>query len=406
MIEKELYSMQTVADVLSVSKRTIKSWQTNGKLLATTSKSGVAYYSKESLKDFEQFQEIFESCWDKEHSEKTNQSYTLVELFAGGGGLAIGLKKAGFDSLMVSDFDKNCCQTLKHNNPEWNVVEDSVENLDFSEFKGKVDLLTGGFPCQPFSYAGNQLGFEDLRGTAFFEFARAVKEMQPKVALIENVKGLASSDDGKTLETILEVLESEGYSIVENHIYKAMLYKVPQKRERLIIIAVRNDLKNKLIYKRPSVYGDILNVADALKKGGLYDSDVPISKGQEYPEKKKSILRHVPQGGNWKDLPENLQKEYMMKAYYLGGGRTGVARRLSWLEPSLTLTCSPSQKLTERCHPEHTRPLTIREYARIQTFPDDWIFCGSVSAQYKQIGNAVPPNLAEAIGRSIIRMLK
>lgn len=398
--------MQTIADVLSVSKKTIESWRKSGKLLPTKTSKGIHYYSKDSLKDFDQFRSLFESDWEDEHLDKNKEKHTLVELFAGGGGLAVGLKRAGFDSLMVSDFDVNCCKTLEYNNPNWNVVRDSIENIDFTEFNGKVDLLTGGFPCQPFSYAGKQMGFEDARGTAFFEFARATREIQPKVVLIENVKGLVSSDKGKTLETILRVLSETGYSIVENHVYKAMMYKVPQKRERLILIAVRNDLKDKLKYKRPSVYKKVLTVADALKKGVLYSNDVPKSKGQQYTEAKKKVLRLVPQGGYWRDLPDNIQKEYMMQSYYLGGGKTGMARRLSWSEPSLTLTCSPSQKQTERCHPEHTRPLTIREYARIQTFPDDWVFCGSISSQYKQIGNAVPPNLAEAIGRSISRMLK
>ena len=148
-----------------------------------------------------------------------------------------------------------------------------------------------------------------------------------------------------------------------------------------------------------------MTMKDALKKGDLYDSDVPLSDGQKYPERKAEILAKVPEGGYWKDLPDDLQREYMMKSYFLGGGKTGMARRLAWDEPSLTLTCAPAQKQTERCHPSETRPLTVREYARIQTFPDDWEFCGSTSSQYKQIGNAVPVNLAYAVARSLIRLL-
>ncbi|MDE0566440.1 DNA cytosine methyltransferase, partial [Shewanella sp. K8] len=117
------------------------------------------------------------------------------------------------------------------------------------------------------------------------------------------------------------------------------------------------------------------------------------------------VLEQVPPGGYWRDLPLDVQKDYMKKSFYLGGGKTGMARRLSWDEPSLTLTCSPAQKQTERCHPEETRPLTVREYARIQTFPDDWIFSGPITAQYKQIGNAVPVNLASAVARSVVRLL-
>ena len=106
-----------------------------------------------------------------------------------------------------------------------------------------------------------------------------------------------------------------------------------------------------------------------------------------------------------KYVDQYLQKEFMLKSYYLGGGKTGVARKLSWDEPSLTLTCAPAQKQTERCHPDEVRPLTIREYARIQTFPDTWEFLGSTSSIYKQIGNAVPVNLAFAVARSIVRVL-
>lgn len=140
-------------------------------------------------------------------------------------------------------------------------------------------------------------------------------------------------------------------------------------------------------------------------KGELYDCDVPNSDGQKYPQRKAEILAQVPEGGYWRDLPDELQREYMKASYFLGGGKTGMARRLAWDEPSLTLTCAPAQKQTERCHPAETRPLTVREYARIQTFPDEWVFSGSVSQQYKQIGNAVPVNLAFAVGRALVRLL-
>jgi len=186
---------------------------------------------------------------------------------------------------------------------------------------------------------------------------------------------------------------------------KAMFYKVPQKRERLIIIGIRNDLKDKIDFQFPSPYTRLMTLKDAFYKGDLYDKDVPQSVGQIYPNRKREIMSHVPQGGYWRDLPLEMQKEYMMKSFYLGGGKTGVARRLSLNSPSLTLTTSPAQKQTERCHPIETRPLTVREYARIQTFMDDWEFKGSSNSAYKQIGNAVPVNLAVALGRSIVRSL-
>lgn len=402
----EYFSAAIVADALSVSKRNIDAWVANGKLVPELDPNiHEKPYSKAQLEAFEQFSAMFNSRWDEEITTKPSRDYTLVELFAGAGGLALGLEKAGFKSILLNEKDKYACDTLRTNRPNWNVVEDEIENVDFTPLKGKVDLLTGGFPCQPFSYAGNQLGFEDLRGTLVFEMARAIKEIQPKVFLAENVKGLKENDGGRTLSTIIKVLENLGYKIIENDIYKALFYKVPQKRERLIVIGVRADLYDKLTFKKPSAYHRVLTVKDALKAGELYKNDVPESSGQKYPKRKAEIMTFVPEGGYWRDLPIELQKEYMMKSFYLGGGKTGMARRLSWDEPSLTLVCTPAQKQTERCHPSESRPLTTREYARIQTFPDDWIFKGSDSQVYKQIGNAVPVNLALAIGKAIVRML-
>ena len=265
--------------------------------------------------------------------------------------------------------------------------------------------MTGGFPCQAFSYAGKKLGFNDTRGTLFYEFARAVKETNPKVILAENVKGLVSHNSGKTLETIKDIIDEIGYELVEPETLKAIFYKVPQKRERIFLVAIRKDLSKFVNFKYPAKFPKIFTLRDALKKGALFNNDVPRTEGQLYPQRKKEILSQVPQGGYWRDLPDNLQREYMRGSYFLGGGKTGLARRLSWDEPSLTLTCAPAQKQTERCHPDETRPLTFREYARIQTFPDEWKFCGSLSSIYKQIGNAVPVNLAYAVGRSLVNLL-
>jgi len=400
------FSPETIANVLSTSKKNIETWHKNGKLIPEKCFETNKYiYSKEQLKQFPQFLSMFNSTWNSEALIKPNKEYKLVELFAGGGGLALGLEKAGFKSTLLNEIDKSACETLKYNRPHWNIIQDDISNLNFSELKGKVDLLTGGFPCQPFSYAGKQLGFKDIRGTLVFEMSRAINEIKPKFFLAENVKALKQNDGGSTLQTIINIMEDLGYKIIENNIYNSMFFKVPQKRERLIIIGVRADLYNANMFSPPSPYHRILTLRDAFKQGELYDNDVPSSIGQKYPPRKQDILSFVPEGGYWRDLPINLQKEYMQGSFYLGGGKTGMARRLAWDEPSLTLTCSPAQKQTERCHPSENRPLTTREYARIQTFPDDWVFKGSSTQIYKQIGNAVPVNLALAIGRSIIKML-
>ena len=293
---------------------------------------------------------------------------------------------------------------MKKNRPNWNVINDDVANVDFKNFRDQIDMISGGFPCQAFSYAGKKLGFDDTRDT-IYQFARAVKEVNPKVFVAENVKGLSSHDNGRTLKTITYVIEELGYKLVASEVLKAIFYRVPQKRERLILVAIRKDLANLVDYFDPPKFSEIFTLKDALKNGRLYNSEAPKSDGQAYPKRKKEIMSKVPAGGYWRDLPDDLQREYMKGSYFLGGGKTGVARRLSWHEPSLTLTCAPAQKQTERCHPEETRPLTVREYARIQTFPDTWEFCGSQTSQYKQIGNAVPVNLASAVGKALVKLL-
>lgn len=329
---------------------------------------------------------------------------TSIELFAGAGGLALGLERAGFAHVMLNEFDKHACATLRHNRPDWYVLEQDVQTVDFSEYKNQIDIVTGGFPCQAFSYAGHGAGFNDIRGTMFFQFARAVQEIQPKVLLAENVRGLLNHDNGRTLQTIQRVLTDLGYRLEPVRVLHAKYHRVPQKRERLFLIGVRADLSGQFVWPTPETRE--MTMRDAMFAGELYPTDVPESIGQQYPDKKKAVLDLVPAGGYWRDLPDEIQRAYMKKSYFLGGGKTGMARRLSWDEPSLTLTCSPSQNQTERCHPEHTRPLTVREYARIQTFPDDWAFMGSMSSQYKQIGNAVPVNLAHAVGIQLKALLE
>ncbi|OYQ61977.1 DNA (cytosine-5-)-methyltransferase [Pseudanabaena sp. SR411] len=395
---------ELLADIVSVSKSTLLKWENNGKLKPFISTAGKKQYQINQLTEFREIRDMLNSKWDEEIQVKPVRSFSSIELFAGAGGLAIGLEKAGFEAAALNEFDKQACNTLRANRPNWNIIESDIQNVDFTSFRG-IDFISGGFPCQAFSYAGNQLGFEDTRGTLFFEFARAIKESQPKVFLGENVRGLLEHDNGRTIGAIKSVISSLGYTLIEPRVLKAIFYKVPQKRERLMLVGIRNDLVQYAQFQWPSPYKRIYVLKDALKAGELYPNDVPESIGQKYSKRKEEILKLVPQGGYWRDLPDELQREYMQGSYFLGGGKTGMARRLSWDEPSLTLTCSPSQKQTERCHPEESRPLTVREYARIQTFPDEWIFSGSLSSQYKQIGNAVPVNLAFAMGKSLITLL-
>lgn len=403
-IYDHLIDADLLADIVSVSKSTLLKWEKNRKIHPHYCSKGKKKYNLEELTEFPEVYAMLNTSWDAEETIKPVRAFSSIELFAGAGGLALGLEQAGFEAIALNEFDKNACNTLRENRAAWNVIEGDIRNIDFTAFKG-VDFVAGGFPCQAFSYAGKQLGFEDTRGTLFFEFARVIKETNPKVFLGENVKGLLAHDDGRTIETIKNIIADLGYTLIEPKILKAIFYKVPQKRERLMLVGIRNDLVKYAKFKWPAPYKKVLVMRDALKKGELYVNDVPQSLGQKYPKRKEEILSLVPQGGYWRDLPDELQREYMQGSYFLGGGKTGMARRLSWDSPSLTLTCSPAQKQTERCHPEENRPLTVREYARIQTFPDEWIFSGALTSQYKQIGNAVPVNLAYAIGRSLISLL-
>lgn len=334
------------------------------------------------------------------------KEYSAVELFAGAGGLALGLENAGFHSKGLVEIDKYACQTLRKNRPNLNIIENDIIQVAEQGIRnfvdvpiGELDLLSGGYPCQAFSYAGKKMGLSDARGTMFYYYAQILKQLLPKMFLAENVRGLVNHDNGRTLSLMIKVFSEIGYT-VKWKVLRALDYDVAQKRERVVLIGIRNDLVNdfKLSYSFPKPFGYELTLKDILK-------DVPKSEGSKYPDKKKKVLDLVPPGGYWRDLPDEIAKDYMGKSYYSGGGRTGMARRLSWDEPSLTLTCSPAQKQTERCHPDETRPFTVREYARIQSFPDDWEFdCSTINA-YKQIGNAVPVNMAKAIGLSIVNVL-
>ena len=396
-------SENNFAALVGTSNATAQKWAENG-TYPSHSENGTKGFYLEELENVPEVKEMLHSCWDDELNTRPLRAYTSVELFAGGGGLALGLSLAGFTHVLLNEFDKSACNTLRMNRPEWNIIEGDVRDIDFTPLRDKVDFLSGGFPCQAFSYAGKQGGFNDTRGTLFFELARAVNEIRPKVFMGENVKGLTSHDNGRTFNTIKNTIAELGYTLVEPRVLKAIMYQVPQKRERLVLIAIRNDLAGKVCFHWPSPYTRVLTLRDAFYKSAIYDTDVPPSEGAKYPPKKQKVLELVPQGGDWRNLPEDVAKEYMGGSWLLGGGKTGMARRLSLDEPSLTLTCSPCQKQTERCHPLETRPLSVREYARIQTFPDSWLFAGTMGDKYKQIGNAVPVNLAWAIGRSLIRL--
>lgn len=342
---------------------------------------------------------------NNKQKSKGKRTFTTIELFAGAGGLALGIERAGFAALGLIEFDKDASDTLKLNRPGWRVIHDDIANiscLDLEEYfqirKGDLDLLSGGAPCQAFSYAGKRLGLEDARGTLFYHYATFLQKLQPKMFLFENVRGLLTHDKGRTYTTITNIFEQAGYTI-QKKVLNAWDFGNPQKRERLITVGIRNDLVGKINYcfPEPHEYKPVLR--DVLL-------DCPDGPGVPYGENKRKIFELVPPGGYWRDIDPGIAKKYMKSCWDMGGGRTGILRRMSLDEPSLTVLTSPSQKQTERCHPLEARPFTVRENARCQSFPDEWQFCGNVYSQYKQVGNAVPVNLAYDIAKEIYTALE
>ncbi len=200
------------------------------------------------------------------------QKYSVIELFAGAGGLALGLEQAGFNTKIVVDINKWATKTLLKNRPNWNVVHEDITKISKNGIKKylkdnqEIDLLSGGYPCQSFSYAGKKLGLEDTRGTLFSDFAKILKEVKPKIFLAENVKGLTTHDKGKTLQVMLDVFEEVGYHI-NYKVLNSLDYGVAQKRQRILIIGTRKDIKEKIgvDYAFPKPYKKQLVLKDILK---------------------------------------------------------------------------------------------------------------------------------------------
>ena len=335
-----------------------------------------------------------ENIEQTENFKKTK--YTFIEVCAGGGGLSSGLIKAVFTPILLNDNNSDCCKTLKKNHIDSNVILGSMDKIDYSKYINKVDLLTGGVPCQSFSQAGLRKGLDDPRGDLMIKFIEIINLIKPKVFMIENVKGLLTHDNGNTIKKIIDTINKNNLYNINYKCLDSSKYNIPQKRERVFIIGILKDINKDFYFPEESKNKKVL-------KDVLYN--VPDSPGLKYSEEKVNLFKMIPQGGCWVNLSENLQKEYLGNSYNSGGGKRGILYRLSMEKPSLTLLCTPSQKQTERCHPLEERPLTMREYARVQTFDDSYEFIGSLNSQYKQIGNAVPVELAKHMGEALIKLL-
>lgn len=356
-----------------------------------------------------------------DHERLSNDMPPIVALsfFSGAMGLDIGMEDGGINALLACESDRACRMTIEKNNPDIGLIGD-IANYSAEEIlkmakipsSRKVDVVFGGPPCQAFSTAGKRKAFNDERGNVFLKFLDIVADIKPTYVVIENVRGLLSTPfaykgsadpiKGGAMMAILDRLGEIGYSISFN-LYNAAYFGAPEARERLIVIGKLGN--GKVSYLQPT--------HNEKGTGGLKpwqtlaDALGTLPQGIEhhyieFPEKRLKYYRMIREGQCWKNLPLDLQKEAMGKSYYLGGGKTGFLRRLSFSKPSPTLVTNPTMPATDLAHPIEDRPLSVEEYACIQGFPPSWKFCGSILDQYRQIGNAVPIKLGEAIAKTII----
>jgi len=372
-----------------------------------------------------------------------NNKPISISLFAGAYGLDLGLEKAGIQTVSLVEIEPDATKTISLNRPHLSpcaVPRDICEvsaktlleeggqilGLDRPLRADRVDLVTGGPPCQSFSTAGKRGSVGDPRGSLFMDFIRIVDEIQPRFFIMENVKGLLSAPirhrpharrglgfpplepdemPGAALEVILAEMKRIGYEVVYDLLNTAD-YGVPQVRERVIFIGYKGDDSVTLPLPNHSQKGTAKQPKWLTLREGLKDLVDSQPEFVPYSESRLKYLRLLTAGQNWRYLPSELQQEAMGGAYKSEGGKVGFYRRLAWDKPSPTVTTSPHQKATDMCHPDELRPLSVRECARIQTFPDDWVFYGSTASKYRQIGNAVPVLLGEAIGQYLYQIIK
>ena len=370
---------------------------------------------------------------------------SIISLFTCGMGMDIGFAKAGFATRYANDITRFACATIGANMPDLPCDEEDITNIPSADIlkraslkNGEADLVIGGPPCQSFSTAGKRRGLDDRRGFALFQYLRVITDAQPKFFVFENVPGLVSAAKnhisfydrastkagelphaqrrGSLFDEILAKFKKiRGYA-VDWRLLNAADYGVPQKRKRVILIGSRTVDPSSVFatIERMAGFADPKDserlgkrswrtLRDALE--GLADTDKEYV---SFPRWGK-YLKHIPPGGCWVDLPENLKKKAMggaadssdPKKKGKQGGRRGFYRRLSWDAPSSTLLTSPSHLGSCMCHPDDLRPLTVRECARIQGFPDDWKFVGSMSQKYRMIGEAMPIEMARNIAIAI-----
>ena len=341
-------------------------------------------------------------------------------------------KKEAFQQTIRKNVEKNRT-TNRDAQIFGNIVDIKDPSKILSDFGiPELDLLVGGPPCQSYSTVGRRGTIQDPRGSIMWEFIRFIKALRPKVFLMENVRGLMSSaihhrplkergkdhpplseneKPGSVYRLLLSDFELLGYH-VDVYEVNAVNYGAPQLRERVLFIGNRyNEIidfpKPKYAQINPSINRHALSSLRGALKPFQTLRDAIGNLKEETPEvldfspRKLKYLSMIPEGGNWRSLPEEIQKESMGRAWYAKGGRSGWWRRLSWDLPSPCILTMPNHASTALCHPVETRALSLRECARIQEFSDDWEFLGKTTEKYTQVGNAVPLRLGEVAGKTI-----
>lgn len=366
---------------------------------------------------------------------------TCIDLFAGAGGLSYGFGRAGFRVVAANDFDPAACETLALSHPGTKVLCGPIQNFAAVDFladtkiaDGEIDCLVGGPPCQAFSVYNHQRGMHDARSSLFREYLRLVEGLRPKVVVLENVTGITSIANGGAVREIHKRLGELGYH-VEHRILKAEEYGVPQERRRILFIGTR--LGNRVLWPKQTHFApdeipfgsQFVTIWDAI-------SDLPqlaIAAGDEVQpyaapplsnyqalmrqgsvevynhvapflsEINRRRLRFIPQGGSWRDIPFDLLPAGMRKAKR--SDHTKRYGRPSKNDLACTILTKCDLHWGAYIHPEQDRTLTVREAARLQSFPDNFRFLGSRGDQFRQVGNAVPPLLAQAIATTVAEML-